>query len=103
MNNQAKFADSAAGQALSNSGSLSGQFRLADTSNRLKCAFWDAMSSRVGTFTDEVQAVAAPVVPNDPYGLLRFAHNGDSQLGTGQVRHGRRSIMSMVRDVRGVS
>jgi len=117
MNNQAKFTDSS---------SLSGQFRLADTGNRLKCNFMDAMSNRVGTFTDEVMAVAAPVAPavaGDPFGLLRFAHNGDSQLGTGLVRHSRvtlefkrpdravknaactksRSIMSMVQDVRGAS
>src|SRR5580698_3728331 len=80
MNNQAKIEGLAEmRQSMSDPQSLSGQFRLADTSNRLKCLFWDAMNNKAGTADNEIEALA------DPCGILRFPHNGDSQLGTGRL------------------
>lgn len=81
MNNQAKVTDLAEKrQSMADPQSLSGQFRLADTSNRLKCLFWDAMHNSAGTAADEMETGA------DPYGILRFPHNGDSPLGTGRIK-----------------
>jgi hypothetical protein len=71
---------------------LSGQFRLADLDNRLKCVFFDAMHNSAGArlgLTGEMATLEKAAV--DPYGILRYAHNGDSLLGTGLIRRKRRA------------
>jgi hypothetical protein len=99
MNNQAKITDlNERRLSKSDPQSLSGQFRLADSDNRLKCLFWDAMNNSAGTANAALRASNASAArgadgqaagPVDPYGFLRFPHNGDSPLGTGLVRQER--------------
>ncbi|MBU6454863.1 MAG: hypothetical protein KGS72_24050 [Cyanobacteria bacterium REEB67] len=78
---------------------LSGQFRLADLDKRFKCEFFDAMHNETVArpgLTGEMAVFAAGVSSGDkaapdPYGILRYAHNGDSLLGTGLIRRKRRA------------
>jgi len=66
--------------SLTDISTISGQFRLVDGDNRLKCLFWDGMHEKIRSGTLELETI------ENIHGALHFPHNTDSQLGTGRIK-----------------